>query len=137
MRENDCGCTPVVDDLRTRRLIGVVTDRDLAVRALADGKGPETLVREVMSEEASCCTTEDDVREVEQVMVERQVRRVPIVDGAGACVGIVAQADLARNSGGRALSKRDLARVVERLSEPTSSASRAHADVGMRPTHQA
>jgi CBS domain-containing protein len=137
MREYDCGCAPVVDDLRTRRLIGVVTDRDLAVRTLADGKGPETLVREVMSEEASCCTPEDDLREVERVMVERQVRRVPIVDGAGACVGIVAQADLARNSGGGPLSERDVARVLERISEPTPWASRAQADVGSRPTHQA
>ena len=133
MREYDCGCAPVVDDLRTRRLVGVVTDRDLAVRALADGKGPETLVRDVMSEETSYCTPEDDLREVERVMMERQVRRVPVVDGAGGCVGIVSQADLARNSGGRALSKRDVARVLERISEPTPWASRAQTDAGARP----
>jgi CBS domain-containing protein len=133
MREYDCGCAPVVDDLRTRRLVGVVTDRDLAVRALANGKGPKTLIREVMSEQVGCCMPEDDVREVEAVMVERQVRRVPIVDGAGACVGIFTQADLARNSGGSAESERDVARILEWISEPTSQVSRAQADVDVRP----
>ena len=133
MREYDCGCALVVDDLRSRHLVGVVTDRDLAVRVLAARKGPETPIREVMSADPSCCTAEADLREVERVMVERQVRRVPVVDGGGGCVGVIAQADLARNSGGGGLSDRDLARVVERISQPTPWASRAEAEVGVRP----
>ena len=133
MREHDCGCMPVIDDLRTRHVVGVVTDRDLAVRALADGKGPDTAVSEVMSANPTWCAAEADLREVERIMAERQVRRVPVVDGAGGCVGILAQADLARNSGGVAVSDSELARLVERISEPTPRASRAEAERGARP----
>ena len=128
MAENDCGCLPVVEDRQTNRLVGVVTDRDLACRCLAEGKGPETPVREVMSAEPSCCRPGSDISEVERIMVERQVRRVPVVDDQGCCVGMIAQADLARDGSARG----GVDRVVERVSEPTGSA-RAQADVGVKP----
>ena len=130
MDQHDCGCLPVVEDTETNRLVGVVTDRDLAVRALAKNKGPETKVRDVMSTEPTCCTPDDDVEQVETIMTERQVRRVPVVDQSGCCVGMIAQADIARED--RAASDREVGRVVERISEPTSE-PRQDADVGVRP----
>lgn len=126
MQENDCGCIPVVEDMETRRLVGVVTDRDVAVRGVARGRGAETLVRELMSENVSCCTPESDASEVEQIMAERQVRRVPVIDEQGCCVGVIAQADLARE-----VSDREVARTVEEISEPASG-SRSDADIGTR-----
>jgi CBS domain-containing protein len=116
MQEHDCGCLPVVEDMQSRRIIGTVTDRDLACRGLAAGKGPDTPVREVMSKDPTCCRPEDDVRDVEQVMADKQVRRVPVVDARGCCVGMVAQADLARHE--EVIGATEVGRMVERISEP-------------------
>lgn len=123
MRDRDCGVVPVVSDQQRRRLVGLVTDRDLACRVLAERKGPETQVLEVMSADPSCCALTDDVEDVERVMTERQVRRVPVIDAEGRCVGIVAQADLARRVGAQ-LGMREVARVIERVSEPSANARR-------------
>lgn len=130
MVDNDCGCLPVVSDMDSREIVGVVTDRDLTARGTAEGRGPDTLVREMMSGNPSCCTPDDDVEQVERIMAERQVRRVPVVDERGCCVGMVAQADLARED--RAASDRDVGRTVERVSEP-SGQSRSEANAGTRP----
>lgn len=129
MTENDCGCLPVVNDMNTKEIVGVVTDRDLACRCLGEGRGPETQVREVMSADPSCCTPDSDLDEVERIMAERKVRRVPVIDGQGCCVGMVAQADLARAD---QESHRDVRRTVEQISEPTN-ASRSNAQAGVRP----
>ena len=118
MKEHDCGCLPVVEDTRLKKVIGTVTDRDLACRGLAAGKGPETQLREVMSRDPTCCRAEDDVHDVEAMMAEKQVRRVPVVDAKGCCIGMVSQADLALHS--EAISDSEVGRVVERISEPAS-----------------
>ena len=130
MMDADCGCLPVVSDLETRELIGVVTDRDLACRCLGEGKGADTRVHEVMSADPSCCTPEADLDEVAQIMSERQVRRVPVIDDQGCCVGMIAQADLARAD--RGVSDRQVGRTVEQISEPTGS-PRSGTDAGERP----
>lgn len=123
MQDHDCGCIPVVDN--TRRLVGVVTDRDLACRCLAAGLGPDTSVAEVMSLSPSCCAPDDDVQYVERIMEERQVRRVPVVDAQGECVGMVSQADVARAADRSAqISDREVARMVERVSAPLPTARR-------------
>jgi CBS domain-containing protein len=114
MAQNDCGAIPVVEET-SRRVVGVVTDRDLALRVLAEGRGPDTPVREAMTPDPACCTPEADLRELERLMAERQVRRVPIVEG-GRCVGVVAQADLARHP--EAVSEQEVAHVVEEISQP-------------------
>lgn len=119
MTEHDCGCIPVVDDLQSKKIIGTITDRDITCRCTAEGKGTDTRVGDVMSPNPSCCKPEDDVRDVERLMSERKVRRVPIVDQSGCCVGIVAQADLARAEN-RGVSDREVGHVLERVSEPTS-----------------
>lgn len=75
MEEHDCGCVPVVDD--DQRLLGVVTDRDLALRGVARGRGPDTPVEELMSTPAVCCGTNTDVNEVTRAISEHQIGRVP------------------------------------------------------------
>ncbi|HEU4565446.1 MAG TPA: CBS domain-containing protein [Gemmatimonadaceae bacterium] len=123
MQEVDCGVLPVVADRESMRLVGVVTDRDLAVRGLARGKGPKTKVRDLMTANPQHCAPTADVREVERVMAEWQVRRVPIVDERECVIGVVAQADLARAAERKtAVSEGDVARVVERISDPARAA---------------
>ena len=119
MGQHDCGCVPVVDERNSNRVVGVVTDRDIAVRAVAKGKAPNTPVSEIMTANAVCCPPDADVRDVERKMSDRQIRRVVIADADGCCVGIVAQADLARAArrSGASL-EREVAQVVERISEP-------------------
>ena len=118
MRDNDCGSIPVVENTTSSRLVGTVTDRDLAIRVLAAGKGPDVQVREVMTPDPVTCVPEDEVEDLRQVMIERQVRRIPVVDTDGKLVGIVAQADIAREDG--AASDREVGRIVEAISEPRS-----------------
>ena len=118
MADNDCGCLPVVQDTAGKKVIGVLTDRDIAVRGVARGKTPDSKVNDVMSPAPACCSAEDDVEVVEKIMIEKQVRRVPVVDADGRVVGMIAQADLARDN--RAASDREVGRIVEKISEPTS-----------------
>jgi len=120
MEENDCGCLPVVDDRDSRHLVGVVTDRDIAIRGVAHGRGADTPVRELMTPDVACCTVNSDLADVERLMAERQVRRVPIIDDRGCCVGIVAQADIARQAG-RNVTDSEVGRIVEQISEPGPS----------------
>jgi CBS domain-containing protein len=120
MREHDCGCIPVVEG-DSRRLVGVVTDRDIACRCVAEGKGAETPIKEIMTKDPQCCHPEDDVAAIEQIMMQAMVRRVPVVDANGNCLGMVAQADLALHT--EAVSESEIGRVVERISEPGGSDS--------------
>ncbi|HEY7480624.1 MAG TPA: CBS domain-containing protein [Gemmatimonadales bacterium] len=118
MREHDCGCIPVVEG-KSKRLVGMVTDRDVACRCVAEGKSPDTPVREIMTTNPQSSHPEDDIAAVEQIMIEAKVRRVPVVDDGGRCIGMIAQADLALNH--EAATDRDVGHVVERISEPGSS----------------
>jgi CBS domain-containing protein len=119
MADNDCGSIPVIADRNDSRVVGVLTDRDIAVRGVAKGKGPDTRVRDLMTPDPFCCSTDADVKDVERVMAERQVRRVVVVDGGGRCVGVIAQADLALAAERtQDVSDIEVARVVERISEP-------------------
>jgi CBS domain-containing protein len=119
MRDHDCGCIPVVEDRNSHRLLGVVTDRDITIRCTAEGKGPKTRVKDTMSPNPRCCRPEDTIEAVERIMAEEQVRRVPVVDERGACIGMIAQADLALNE--QAASDSEVGKVVERISEPALS----------------
>jgi CBS domain-containing protein len=115
MRDEDVGVVPVVEGEGSRRLLGIVTDRDLAVRVVAEGRDANTRVVEVMT--ASRLTTarpDGDVDDVMDAMAAEQVRRIPIVDERGSLVGIVSQADVVRKA-----SDDDKAeRTVEQISEP-------------------
>jgi len=124
MRDNDCGSVPVVDDAGC--LLGIVTDRDLAVRGFAEGKKGTAKVMDLMTASPCCCSVDDDIRDVERTMSDNQVRRIPIIDSAGCCVGIIAQADLALAAERARVSEHEVAVVVEKISEPyRTSTSRA------------
>jgi CBS domain-containing protein len=95
MLENDCGEIPVVHG-SDHRPIGVITDRDITCRAVAQAKNPlELKARDCMSTPALTVTPEMNLEECCRIMEENQFRRMPVVDDHGRCCGIVAQADLA------------------------------------------
>jgi CBS domain-containing protein len=112
MRALDIGPLPVCDG---RRLLGVVTDRDLTVRATADGRDPNTTrVREVMSEGVVTCFEDDDVKTAAQLMQREQIRRLPVLSRDKMLVGIVSLGDLALEAGDDKLT----GRTLEEISEP-------------------
>ena len=92
MRDGDFGMMPVGED---DRLIGTISDRDIAIRAVAEGKDSGTKVRDVMSEGVAWAYEDDSVEEAAKIMSERQVRRLPVVDRDKRLVGIVALGDFA------------------------------------------
>jgi CBS domain-containing protein len=94
MAEIDAGSMPVGEN---DRLIGMITDRDIAIRAVAQGKGPDTPVREVMSKDIKYCYDDEDLEHVAKNMGDIQVRRLPVVNREKRLVGIVSFGDIAQN----------------------------------------
>lgn len=94
MADMDAGFLPIADD---ERLIGIVTDRDIAIRGVAAGYPPETGLSEVMSDEVKYCFADQDAEDVLENMADIQVRRLPVVDRDKRLVGIVSITDLAGN----------------------------------------
>lgn len=117
MKSLDIGMLPVCDG---DRLVGVITDRDITVRGVAQGYDPKTArVQEVMTPEVIYCFDDEDVKEAAEKMEEKQVRRLPVLNREKRLVGIVSLGDLAVRTG-----KETLAGVVlERVSEPGHSRS--------------
>src|SRR5574341_762990 len=96
MKSEDVGSIPVVSDKQTRKLVGIVTDRDLAVNVVAEGQDPKrTKIEQVMTTDVVTCHPDDDLTEAFDLMEAHQVRRIPIVDDNDCLVGIIAQADVA------------------------------------------
>jgi len=95
MLSADAGSIPVTEG---DRLIGMITDRDIAVRGVARGHGPETPVRELMTSGLVCARIDDDVEDVANRMSEAQVRRLPVIDESERLVGIVSLGDLSRET---------------------------------------
>ncbi|HEX9565475.1 MAG TPA: CBS domain-containing protein [Gemmatimonadaceae bacterium] len=125
MYEHDCGCLPVVPAADGHGVLGVVTDRDLALRALGNGLPANTQVGEVMTREPATVSPDASLEDVETLMAERQIRRVLVVDAAGDIMGLIAQADLARAARkGPKPSPETLAWVIERISQPNAVPSR-------------
>ena len=110
MLSADTGSIPVCDE---GKIIGMVTDRDIAVRGVAEGLGPDTAVRELMSERIVCARDDDEVSTVAQRMSEAQVRRLPVLNADGKLVGIVSLGDLSREASDVAAS-----RALEGVSAP-------------------
>jgi len=95
MRANDCGEIPVIQTAQTRKLVGVITDRDIVCRVIADGKSPAaTNVSECMTKPVVTVTPDTSLEDCRVLMEEHQIRRVPVVKGNDIC-GIVSQADIA------------------------------------------
>ena len=102
MRDSGIGIVPVVDDAQRMHLIGVITDRDIAVRVVAEGRGLETAVADVASRELVTIDPQQEIDEAMRLMAVHQLRRLPVCEEDGRLVGIVAQADLARHEPERA-----------------------------------
>ena len=119
MAEHDCGCIPVVTGADQRSLVGVVTDRDIAIRAVAKGRPVTTPIGDIMTKNPDCVNPNDSIEQVEKLMSDRQIRRVVVVDDAGDCVGIIAQADLARASKRSSEpTPKEMVDVLEKISQP-------------------
>jgi CBS domain-containing protein len=113
MLSADAGSIPVVDG---DRLVGMITDRDIAVRGIAKGYGPETLVRELMTDDLVVVRTDDDVEHAANRMSEAQVRRLPVIDENERLCGIVSLGDLALEDDGESAHQ-----ALEGVSEPGGS----------------
>jgi CBS domain-containing protein len=110
MRDEDVGLIPIVE---SDRLVGTVTDRDIAVRLVAEGKSPKkTRVADIASRELVTIDPDQDVEEAMRLMAKHQVRRLPVVEDDGKLVGIVAQADIAKHA-----SAAQTGDVVEKISK--------------------
>lgn len=113
MRDAGIGALPVVD--KSDQLAGMVTDRDIAIRAVAEGFGPETLVERVMTRRLIVAESSDELEEALSLMREHQIRRLPVVED-GRLIGILAQADIAAVT-----EPREAAETLRRVSEPAAS----------------
>lgn len=109
MRDGDMGAMPVVEG---GKLVGIVTDRDIVIRAIADGKDVSSAIGDVMTAEVFAARENDFVFEAIRLMGDRQVRRVPIVNDAGELVGIIAMADVALETE----DEREIAETLEEIS---------------------
>src|SRR5436190_4306185 len=99
MIDNDCGEIPVVDDFDTAMPVGVLTDRNIVCRTIGKGLNPmEMTVGDCMSTPLISITPESSLSECYHLLEENQIRRVPVVNASGKCVGIVSLADIARNA---------------------------------------
>ena len=110
MRDEDVGLAPIVQG---DRLVGTLTDRDIAIRVVAEGRDPEsTTVREVASTDLVTIDPEQSLDEALRLMAKHQVRRLPVVEEDGRLVGVLAQADVARHG-----EDRETGQVVEQISQ--------------------
>jgi CBS domain-containing protein len=96
LRDNDIGSVPVVKNQKSRKLVGIITDRDLCCAVVAAGlEGKAILIRQLLSKNPVKCHIEDDLERCIEAMERYQVRRLPVVDDQDHCVGIISQADMA------------------------------------------
>lgn len=114
MKEHNVGMLPVVESEGSRRLVGVVTDRDITIRHTAEGHLSDCPVREAMTGNVSTCKADENIDKVMTLMAKEQVRRIPIVDERGDLVGIVSQADIVLEAGDEMKAEQ----TVEQISRP-------------------
>lgn len=112
MAEDDVGALPILSD---GRLVGIVTDRDIAVRGVAAGLSPQAPIRRVMSENVATCSPDDDIETVLALMSREQIRRMPVCNNREQVVGIVALADLAAHDP----DKKEVAETLDDICEPS------------------
>jgi len=96
MKKEDVGPVPVIESQQNNKLIGILTDRDLVIKVVAEGRDPKTTrIEDVMTRNPVTCRAEDDLQKAFKAMEEHQVRRIPVVDSSDRVLGIIAQADVA------------------------------------------
>lgn len=96
MKSKDVGSIPVIESRETQALVGILTDRDLALKVIATGRDPaKTKTRDVMQDKPFACLESDDIQKAVDIMAKHQVRRIPVIDQNHRIVGIIAQGDIA------------------------------------------
>jgi CBS domain-containing protein len=117
MKNEKVGSIPVVENEQTKKLIGIVTDRDLALQVIADGRDAKsTKVADVMTKDVVTCSVDDDIQDAVDAMADNQLRRIPVVDKDNKIVGIISQADVAT----RVNEPEETAKMVKEISQPTA-----------------
>lgn len=117
MKEEDIGPVLIVDNEQSRTLVGIVTDRDIVLKVVAEGRDPKTTrVGDVMSKKLVTCRADDDVEVAMQAMAQFQLRRIPVVEDNMGLVGIISQADVAT----RVDAPEKTAEVVKEISQETA-----------------
>lgn len=115
MKKENVGSIPVIESEQTRNLIGIVTDRDLALKVVADGLDAKiTKVADVMTHNIITCRAEDEIQNAVDAMSKHQLRRIPVVDNDNKIVGIISQADVATRAG----QPEETAKMVKDISQP-------------------
>jgi CBS domain-containing protein len=123
MVAHDCGSIPVIETKETMKLVGIITDRDIVCRSVAQNKNPLDLTAgDCMSNPVVTAEPDTSLEECCALMEENQVRRIPIVDEKGSCCGVVTQAHIARHA-----KARDVAQVLKDVSQKTDDSSRVMA----------
>ena len=121
MKTENVGSVPICESRQSKKLVGIVTDRDLALQVVAAGKDPNTVkVADVMTHDPVTCRPEEDFEHALEMMEMRQIRRLPVVDNNGQLIGIIAQADIAI----RAEEPDKTAELVEEVSRPSAVGAR-------------
>jgi CBS domain-containing protein len=116
MVQHDCGCIPVVENNSSKIPVGVITDRDITCRIVAEGKNPLDLTAsDAMTASVVAVTPDTTLEDCCNLMEEKQIRRIAVVDDRGACCGILAQADIASNA-----SDQKTAEVVQEVSRASA-----------------
>lgn len=115
MRNLDVGSIPVIESRQTNKLLGIVTDRDLAIQVVADDRNAGSVkVGDVMSKDLVTCRTDDNIQMAVEAMAQNQLRRIPVVDGDQKLAGIISQADVAT----RVNQSDETGEMVREISQP-------------------
>jgi CBS domain-containing protein len=138
MKENDCGCIPVVNNYQEMKPVGTVTDRDITIRTVADSHNPINMkASDIMTSDIATVKPQTSVEECFDVMEDREIRRVIVVDEQGKCCGIVAQADVVQSNANPIRTNK----VIREISESAPSRNRSvsysgERDYQIRPSQQ-
>jgi CBS domain-containing protein len=117
MKTEDIGSVPVCESRDSKKLVGIVTDRDLTIQVIAASKDPNSVrLSEVMTRDPVTCRVDDDLDNALNTMEKRQIRRIAVVDESGRLAGIIAQADVAT----RGRERDQVAELVEEVSRPST-----------------
>ena len=114
MKNEDVGAVPVIDDAASKKLVGIITDRDIVLNVVAANKGFDTRIEDVMTRNPVTCRPDDALQHAMDRMSQHQVRRIPVIDGKDRIVGIISQADIALRSD----QPEKTADVLEDISQP-------------------
>src|SRR5215831_1418489 len=125
MRDEDTGIVPVIDNEQSQKVVGVVTDRDLCMNVVAEGRAPQTVpVEACMTTAVVTCSPNDSVEKATELMKENQIRRVPVVDADGRLQGIVSMADLVSRADLKVTETHD---TLKKVSAPAREPSKPRA----------